>query len=300
VTGAGGFIGRHVAALLAGRGDEVHATAHSAELPLPGVHWHRCDLLGAGAAERLMRAVRPDRLVHVAWFARPRECWESPVNLVWTEASLALLRAFAAAGGRRAVFVGSVFEYDWGPGRCVEDETPLRPATLYGTCKAALSSVVAAAAPRLDVEVAWGRVFWLYGPHEPLNRLVSSVIEGLHAGRRVDVTAGEQRRDYLHVDDVAAALVAVLDSSVTGAVNIGSGAGVPVRAIFEHIAALIGRPELLVVGGRREAAAEVALVAADVTRLSRDVGFTPAFDLHAGLENTIDWWRQLTLEAAGA
>lgn len=291
VTGATGFIGRQVVKQLAGRGDDVHATAHVVQLEIPGVHWHRADLLDPAAPERLMRGIRPDRLVHVAWYTEPRECWHSAANLDWTQASLRLLQAFAAAGGRRAVLVGSVFEYDWADGWCAENVTPLRPVTLYGSCKAGLSTIAAAAAPALDVDLAWARVFWLYGPHEPRNRLVSSVIEGLLAGRRVAVTAGVQRRDYLHVADVAGALVALLDSGVTGPVNIGSGTPVAVRAIFDRIGEALGRSELIDVGARREAAAEPPVVVADVQRLTREVSFTPAFDLKAGLADTIDWWR---------
>jgi nucleoside-diphosphate-sugar epimerase len=293
VTGASGFIGRHLARQLADRGDEVHGIAHTAQPQLRGVRWHRADLLDPGAPALLMRRVRPDRLVHAAWYAKPRECWESPANIAWTEASLRLLRAFADAGGRRAVLVGSVFEYDWSGGVCREGVTPLRPATLYGSCKAALSSIVTAAPERLGVDLAWGRVFWLYGPHEPPNRLVSSVIEGLLAGRRVAVTAGAQKRDYLHVDDVAGALVALLDSDVAGAVNVGSGAAVPVRTIFDRLGDLLGRPELLDIGGRQEAAVEPPVVVADVARLAREVRFSPQFDLDSGLEHTIAWWREL-------
>lgn len=302
VTGASGFIGRHVARRLAERGEEVHATAHTAEIDLPGVRWHRTNLLDPAAPDTLLRRVRPDRLVHVAWYAKPRECWHSAANLDWTEASLRLLRAFAAVGGRRAVLVGSVFEYDWTAGACVENVTPLAPATLYGSCKAGLSQIAAAAAPALGLALSWARVFWLYGPHEPRNRLVSSVIEGLLTGRSVAVTSGVQRRDYLHVADVAAGLVALLDSSVTGAVNIGSGTAVPVRSIFQQLGQLLDRPHLLDIGARVEATAEPPVVVADVGRLTHEVGFTPTFDLERGLADTVAWWQRsappLTLERA--
>jgi nucleoside-diphosphate-sugar epimerase len=292
VTGASGFIGRHVAGELARRGDEVHATTHATSVNLDAVSWHRCDLLDPLATDTLMRHVAPQQLVHLAWYAKPRVCWESPANMAWTEASLRLLAAFAACGGRRAVCVGSVFEYDWSDGRCREDSTPLRPATLYGTCKAALSTVLNAASPALGIECAWARVFWLYGPHEPANRLVSSVITALLAGQRVEVTAGTQRRDYMHVGDVAAALVALLDSGVTGAVNIGSGVAVPVHSIFDALGRQLGRPDLLGVGARQEARSELPLVLADVRRLTREVGFSPRHDLETGLQHTIAWWRK--------
>src|SRR5215207_5082472 len=93
------------------------------------------------------------------------------------QASLALLRAFAAAGGRRAVVAGTSAEYDWHAvgRRCHERRTPLRPATLYGAAKHALHTAAAPYAEQVGFELAWGRVFFVYGPWEPEGRLVPSV-----------------------------------------------------------------------------------------------------------------------------
>jgi nucleoside-diphosphate-sugar epimerase len=291
VTGASGFIGRHVVSRLAERGHEVHAVARAADPAIPAARWHAVDLLDPDARGDLAGRARAEMLLHLAWCADPATYRESPDNLAWTEASLELLRAFAAAGGSRAVLVGSVFEYDWAGGICAESTTALRPGTLYGTCKSALGTIVPAAGPALGLSCAWARVFWLYGPHEPRGRLVSSVIENLLEGRPASLSAGAQERDFLHVSDVAGALVALLDSEVEGHVNVGSGVAVPVRAVAERIGALVGRPELLSIGERPGGAHEVPLVVAHVERLTREVGFHPAFDLDRGLAHTIEWWR---------
>ncbi len=73
-----------------------------------------------------------------------------------------------------------------------------------------------AAAPELAIELAWGRVFFLYGPGEAPGRLVASVARALLAGERAATGDGTQIRDFLHVDDVAGAFAALLDSDVTG------------------------------------------------------------------------------------
>jgi nucleoside-diphosphate-sugar epimerase len=291
VTGASGFIGRHVVSRLTERGHEVHAVARTADPSVPAARWHAVDLLDPEARSDLTRRTRAEKLVHLAWCADPATYRESPDNLAWTEASLHLLRAFAAVGGSRAVLVGSVFEYDWAGGVCVEGTTALRPGTLYGTCKSALGTIVPAAGQALGLSCAWARVFWLYGPHEPRGRLVSSVIENLLNGRPASLSAGTQERDFLHVSDVAGALAALVESEVEGQVNVGAGTAVPVRAIAERIGALIGRPELISIGERPGGGEEAPLVVADVERLTREVGFQPAFDLERGLAQTIDWWR---------
>jgi nucleoside-diphosphate-sugar epimerase len=290
VTGASGFIGREVAALLVAQGHEVHGVARHPATDIAGVRWHAEDLLAPEAAGALAWRIGAQELVHLAWYADPAHYRESVVNLAWVEASLRLLRAFAAAGGRRAVLAGSVFEYDWAGGVCHETATPAGPTTLYGTCKHALASMAAAAAPGLGISCAWARVFWLYGPHEPAGRLVSSAITNLLDGRSVALSSGRQRRDFLHVSDVARALAAILASEVQGTVNVGSGTAVPVGDIARRIGELLGREDLIGIGERPQAGQEPPLVVADVGRLSGEVGFSPALDLDAGLRQTIAWW----------
>jgi nucleoside-diphosphate-sugar epimerase len=240
-----------------------------------------------------MADVRPEVVVHLAWCAEHGKFWTSPENLRWVEASLALLRAFAAAGGRRAVLAGSCAEYDWttGDARLRENDTPLRPATLYGAAKNALREVAAAYAEQEHFELAWGRVFFLYGPDEAPGRLFASVARQLLAGRPAQTTDGAQVRDFLHVSDVGAAFAALAGSDITGAVNIGSGEGVALREVIEEIAHAAGRPELLELGALRQRPGEPDLLVADVTRLRDELGFRPRITLAEGVADTVAWWR---------
>jgi nucleoside-diphosphate-sugar epimerase len=292
ITGASGFIGRCCLPGIAARAGLVHAVSRSG---LPGfpapVRAHAVDLLDARAAAGLVAEVRPTHLLHLAWFAKHGQFWASPENLRWVEASLNLLRAFAAHGGRRVVIAGSCAEYDWtGDGHCREGVTPLRPASLYGVCKDALRAVSEAYARTAGLSLAWGRVFFLYGPGEHPDRLVPSVIRSLLAGEPARCSDGTQRRDYLHVQDVAEAFVALLASDVTGPVNIGSGEGVPVAAIVRQIGASLKRPDLIRLGGLPARAGDPPLIEADTRRLREEVGWRPRLDLERGLTDAIRWW----------
>src|SRR4029077_12935796 len=86
---------------------------------------------------------------------------------------------------------------------------------------------------------AWGRIFHLYGPYEYPSRLVPSVIISLLKDELARCTHGRQVRDFMHVDDVASAFVALLDSDVAGIVNIGSGEPVTIRSLVTRIASTI-------------------------------------------------------------
>ncbi len=291
VTGASGWIGSHALAFLVERGYEVHAVAHrGASAAARGVEWHRADLLNESDVMPMLDRVRPTHLLHLAWYAEPGKYQMSEQNYVWCRAGIDLLRAFAAAGGGRAVFAGSCFEYDHSEGMCSETETRCAPTTRYGACKLALSEVVTR--PPGDLSTAWGRIFYLYGPGEHPSRLVPSVIESLLRDQPARCTHGRQLRDYLHVADVASAFAAILDGEVEGTVNIGSGEEVTVRALVEMIADAVGAPRsMLEFGAIAAAPGDSPRVVADVRRLRDEVNFRPRWSLRDGLAQTVEWWR---------
>lgn len=289
VTGASGFIGSHAIAPLLAAGHEVHAVSSRAPAADAGAIWHRANLLESA---EVIAAVRPDVLLHLAWYTEHGRFWTAPDNVRWVEASLALLRTFVAVGGRRAVLAGTCAEYDWsGEEPLDESETPLRPATLYGAAKHALHVVAAAYAAQVELELAWGRVFFLYGPGEAPGRLVPAVARALLAAEPARTTAGTQVRDLLHVHDVAAAFAALVDSDVSGAVNVASGKGIALREVIELVAHVAGRPELLELGALDSRSGEPERLVADVTRLREEVGLRPRVNLPEGIESTVEWWR---------
>jgi nucleoside-diphosphate-sugar epimerase len=290
VTGASGFLGRHCLAPLLERGFEVHAAARHSVDEQEEVQWHRVDLHNPAQVTSLIQDVRPTHLVHCAWAMEPGVYPSSPDNLRWVSSSLTLATEFAAAGGERMVGVGTGFEYDWRYGYCSEAVTPLAPATLYGAAKHALGCLLDAYALQVGLSQAWARLFFLYGPHEHPDRLVSSVIRKVLFDERAETSHGRQVRDYLHVADAGEAVAALLDSATTGPVNIASGRPITLQEVVQEIGRQSGREELLAVGALPARPGDAPFVVADVTRLSEEVGWRPQLSLAVGLEDTIAWW----------
>jgi len=291
LTGASGFIGSHCVAPLLERGYEVHALAGRSSLDeINGVAWHRADLLHGSKA--LVDEVKPSHLLHCAWYVVPGKLFSSSENFAWVTASMDLLRNFVEKGGRRAVICGSSYEYALQHGYCSEKLTPLAPATVYGACKHALHSMAGALASSSNLSLAWARIFFLYGPREHPDRLVASVIRSLLQSEPARCSHGMQLRDYLHVQDAANALVAVLDGSVEGAINVCSGQATAVREIVSRIGTILQKPELIQLGAIPVRADDTPLVVGDNARLVAEAGWQPEFDLESGLRNTIDWWKQ--------
>jgi nucleoside-diphosphate-sugar epimerase len=291
LTGASGFIGRQTLAPLRARGFEICPVGRA-----QGV-----DLLRPGAAAAAVAEIRPTHLLHLAWYAEHGRFWTAEENLRWVGASLDLLEAFARAGGTRAVVAGTCAEYAWGvDGRCSEATTPLRPATLYGAAKRGLHEVAAAYAAQVGLSLAWGRVFFCFGPHEPPGRLVPSVARALLAGEDAPVTHGEQVRDFLAVEELADAFAALLDSGVEGPVNVASGDPLPMRELVALVAAAAGHPELVRFGAIEPRAGEPAELVAEVRRLRDEVGWRPHEALPERVERAVAWWREELSRAPAA
>jgi nucleoside-diphosphate-sugar epimerase len=292
ITGASGFIGHHCLEPLLARGYDVHAVSSRPRgEDLPGVRWLQADLLKPGAAAAIVGAVKPSHLLHLAWSVVPGKVISSRENFDWVRASMELVSAFAEQGGKRLAVSGTGYEYDCTRGRCSEYSTPTVPQTVYGSCKLALNLLVLAFCAQAGVSATWGRIFFLYGPREHPQRLAASVILSLLKGEPARCSHGRQVRDYMHVQDVADGLVALLDSGVTGSVNVSSGRETSVGEVAMTIGRLLGRPELIQLGAIPTRADDLALVVGDNTRLISEVGWKQSLELEAGLRQTIDWWR---------
>lgn len=293
VTGASGFVGTQVLPLLVERGFEVHGISRSRTGASGGIAWHRGDLGDHAGMGRLVRELRPSHVLHLAWETSHGSYYTTPRNADWLRDSIALARTCVDAGVERIVAAGTGAEYDLHTGRAaVEDETPLKPNGLYPECKLRLHEAIVELARPSGVEVAWGRVFFCYGPGEHPARPIPKVIQDILAGGRVPFQAGKGIRDYLHVRDAADAFATLVDGRFQGAVNVGSGEGVPLRDLVARFAAAAGRPDAVDFGAVPTPSYEPAFVVADPRRMRERVGWRPRIGLDEGIRATVAWWRR--------
>ena len=280
LTGATGFIGSHVARELVKRRHEIHVTVRP-ESDRRRIRDIESKLNFWPSDVMFSVPLQPDVTIHLAWYAVPGKYLTAPENRKCLDESRLLLSMLQG----RAVFIGTCFEHDLQLGVLRED-SPTKPATLYAECKDALRREV-----EKRPDSAWVRFFYQYGPWEDERRLMPAVMLGQLRGQPSKVSTGEQRYDYLHVEDVASAVCAVAESRLTGCVNIGSGAAPSVREIVTEITALGGRPELIQWGAYPAKPGEPKLIQCDNARL-RSTGWTPRWSLADGLRHTFEWWRK--------
>lgn len=293
VTGATGCIGQKTIPYLIERGYTVHCITSKKSPPTSGgdLFWHQADLLDAEQTRQLIEKIEPTHLLHLAWYFE-KDVYSSAKNFLWVNASFALQENFIKNGGQRIVCAGTCAEYGWTEKIYRENESPLKPASVYGKCKLASQILFDALTEKEKVSAAWGRIFFMYGAGERENRLVPAVIRSLLRNKLALCSHGNQLRDYLYVEDVADAFVNLLDGDVSGAINIGSGKATPLKEIIFKIAGITGNREFIKLGAIEPPANEAPQIVADVTRLKSEVGWSPKWTLEDGLRETVEWWRE--------
>ena len=295
VTGGSGFLGRHTVLPLLRRNADVIVTGRrqcSGGLG-ENIRFLELDLLRCADIDRPIQSAAADTLIHLAWETRHGYFWQAPENLDWIAASLRVVKAFAAAGGRRVVCAGTCVEYRAPPtGPCIPGITPIAPLQLYGVAKDAFHRALAAYASTCGMTYAWGRVFFLTGPGEAPARLVPSAIRTLAAGEPFASGSGDRVRDFMDVRDCGAAFAALALGDVEGAVNISSGRPTTIEELLRMVAGIMGRQDLVAFGKLPDRTDEPANLWGDTNTLHRVVGFAPSFSLRDSLKAAVACWEQ--------
>ena len=143
----------------------------------------------------------------------------------------------------------------------------------------------------MGLSSATGRVFFLYGPGENLNRLIPSVIGSLLQGKAAACTDCNQIRDFLYIEDVADALVSLTDSDVQGVVNVGSGKPIQLKDLVSEIGKILDAEDHIQFGAIPRAKGEPDILRAHTGRLNNELHWYPSHSLQDGLLKTIDWVR---------
>jgi nucleoside-diphosphate-sugar epimerase len=298
VTGATGHLGSYLVRRLLDDGHEVGALMRPESDPwriadvLPRVRVVRGDLAAAEEAAAGVAAFAPETVFHLAWHGVTSGFRDDPrqigINL-W--GSLRLLEAARHAGCRTWVGVGSQAEYGAVEGLLHEDRAT-RPQTLYGAAKLATGVLGERLCAGAGMRQLWLRLLAIYGPHDDERHLIPSVLLRLLAGETPSLTPGEQRWDYLYVEDAADALVrAALHSDAEGTYNLASGEAFTVRHVVETLRDLVDPALPLGLGDVPYGKGQIMHLQGDISRLRAATGWRPVTPLRDGLERTVEWYR---------
>jgi transketolase len=298
VTGGSGFIGACLARRLIAAGHKVYLLlrpeAQTWRLrELEGQYtplW--ADLRDADGLRQAVRSCRPEVVYHLATHGAYPTQRDRATILATNLLGLAnLLDALAGTDYRALVHTGSSSEYGHKAAPMREDDLP-QPRTDYGVTKAAATLLCQAEAYR-GAPVVTVRVFSAYGPWEEPSRLVPYVLDCCLRGVPARVTAGQQPRDFIYVDDVVGLLeLAAHEPRCHGQIlHAGTGVQHSIRDMVAAIVAVSGRCGLQVeFGAVPPRSDEPKSWVASIDRTVEVTGWRPRFDLRAGVAQSWAWF----------
>ena len=221
VTGAGGYLGRHVVLALLERGVHVKALDLRLDGVDPRAERVAADLFSADP-EIYDRLGRPDVVLHMAW--RDGFKHNSPAHLDDLPAHFHLIENLLAGGLKHLAVMGTMHEVGYWEGP-IDETSPCRPASLYGISKNALRETAALLAGQHDALLQWIRAYYIVGDDKFGNSIFSKLLAAAEEGRRTfPFTSGKNKYDFISVSDLARQIAAIVcQDEVAGIVNACSG-----------------------------------------------------------------------------
>ena len=308
VTGAAGFVGRHLVEHLRQRGHRVTGTIHP-QIPEPkptgeGVELVAADILEAGKLDEVFALARPDWVFHLAAFSNPQDSRHQSRLTLETNilgSQNVLQSALDQSSSTRVLLVGSAQQY----GRVDEkeqpiDETrPLAPLTPYAVSKASQELLGRRFHDAEGLPVLMTRSFNHTGPGQSDAYVCSSFarqVAEIELGRRdpaMRVGNLAARRDFTDVRDVASAYTRIVENGQPGTIyNVCRGEAFSIESILESLRGRSKVEVAVVKDPERFHALDAPLVLGNNERLTRDTSWRPEYSLDATLGDLLADWRE--------
>lgn len=278
VTGASGFIGRHLCPQLSDLGHEVVAVSRSGgfditldTLPLQGV----------------------TQVIHLAARTGVPASWQEPVAFHWVNAHGTLRLLEQCRNAACPVLHVSAYIYGRPERMPIAEDAPIAANNPYAFSKFAAEQACVFYSEHWGLPVSIVRPFNVYGPGQDSRFLIPFIVEQAidPARERIELLDLAPRRDYIYISDLIDAIIAVAQAGEPGTFNIGSGTSDSVAEVASKVAALAGTHKPVVaVGVPRQN--EIADVRADIRRIRQATGWEPRVSLDAGLRRVVEVARQ--------
>lgn len=284
VTGGSGFIGRHLLPLLVREGHEVLCLSRGTVMH-SGMQILQGDLYEPNSYRVQLENFRPTCAIHLAWGGLPDySLGNCHRNLL---AGIKLFELLERVGCKRIFTAGTCWEYGKLTG-AVKEIDQGEEIGMFAAFKIALNAIGQSICKANGCRFIWGRPFFVYGPGQRVSSLIPSVYQSLSAGSALLIDNPMLINDFIHVFDVAEAIIALVESNeAVGIYNIGTGTPVAVWEVVNAVARCLCLPPVYF---DMPSLSETGLWA-DIGRM-KALGWWPAMTLEAGIAQTIETWKK--------
>jgi nucleoside-diphosphate-sugar epimerase len=301
VTGAGGFIGSVLVAALLGYGARVRALAGAPDdvvrdLPKE-VTAMRGEITDPVAVSELVAGA--DMVIHLAGPPSVARSFDQPAEYahIHVAGTATVLDACRRSAVRRLIYISSAEVYGRPQTNPVHEDHPLQARSPYAAAKIGAEKLIESFVLAYGMAVIILRPFSVYGPGLSSESLIGTILRQAEQNECVRLASLKSVRDYCYIKDLSAAIVraCAVKKANAGAINIGSGSGASVSQVASLILQIIGQklPVLEDAGRQRPAHSDIHRLVADTRKAREVLGWTPAYSLKRGLEETIEQMRSV-------
>jgi len=289
LTGATGFIGRYVLKHLEKEGYNILLLTRASKENISSIiKSKKVDIVSGNLSDinkwknKLME-FKPEVTIHLAWEGIPDYGVKTSIkNLKY---GLNLFEELAEIECKKIICTGSCWEYGQNQGKISED-SPAKSSNVFTIAKNALHLLGREIAKENNMQFIWTRLFYVYGPGQKESSLIPYIIKCVKEGKKLNLKTPSARNDFIYVEDVAKAIVAILEKCKQSTVyNIGSGYSTSIQEIIREIRNCYNIEYIQ--KSKQLTEDQTINFWADISKIKKEIGWEPKTDIEEGVRRVI-------------
>ena len=282
VTGITGSIGQYIVEPLKELGFDIYGIG-TRNISPKDFNYINLNINDHEKLKNVFYDIKPEYLIHLAWDLS-KGYFHSNANFDMLTSSINILKYFKDNNGKKAIYIGTYVEYSFDNIPAKEYDR-LNPTTIYAKCKNYLREIAELYCKSNNIDFCWSRVFNTYGENDNNTRLFPYIVNSLKNDEKVSINYSQLEKDYIYAGDIAKILSLIINSNISGIINICSGKGLKLKDLAMMIAEKLGKVNLLEL--KELSTNEPLKTIGDNSRIVNELKFTNYTDINKIIDKLI-------------